>query len=354
MEEAFELENFLPLSYKSKAEGDYIAFLWDAFRTNYEHGKFQFAFLAYHMLTMSCVYFNIWQIRRSLPEAFKNALIGFDLKTEKDLLDSKSPFMFWRVKESTVMRFLKLLGCDDDYVSRCTSLVSERNDSAHANGNIYFNDAKLIDKKISEVLGVIEDIEVHSKPLIERCYAEFLKNSQDPEERDYEDDPDQIREVLIFGNYFSQKDVDVCVRADIRGLAPEPGFANIHRLHRRLRNEFSELEAVFTVGRPGRKIKVPGRQWEKMIDVLTSNGWQPSIPVEFFFVHDTAVAQEDAATLGKAVQTVLEELQKTPTGANQTMRFDIDKFAEVGSMASEGIFSVWVAIKAPVGQIEGG
>ena len=46
-------------------EQEYIAFLWDAFETNYTHGKYQFAFLAYHMLTMSFVYFNIWQIKQT-------------------------------------------------------------------------------------------------------------------------------------------------------------------------------------------------------------------------------------------------------------------------------------------------
>ena len=52
MEEAAELGNYLPLSYKSPKEQEYIAFLWDAFEMNYEHGKYQFAFLACHMLTM--------------------------------------------------------------------------------------------------------------------------------------------------------------------------------------------------------------------------------------------------------------------------------------------------------------
>ena len=215
MEEAFELESYLPLSYKSESERDYIAFLWEAFRTNYEHGKYQFAFLAYHMLTMCCVYFNIWQIKLMMPEAFKNAMIGFDRETEKELLESTSPFMFWRVKESAVMRFLKLLGCDDHYVGRCASLVKERNDSAHANGNIFFNDVKLMDKKITEILAVIGEVEVHSRPLIEQCYVKFLRDSQEPEEREHEDERDQLREMLIYRNYLSQKDVDVCVRADI-------------------------------------------------------------------------------------------------------------------------------------------
>jgi hypothetical protein len=53
MEEAAELGNYLPLSYKTEDEQGYIAFLWDAFETNYTYGKYQFAFLAYHMLTMS-------------------------------------------------------------------------------------------------------------------------------------------------------------------------------------------------------------------------------------------------------------------------------------------------------------
>lgn len=52
MEEAAELGNYLPLSFRTPSERDYIAFLWDAFESNYTNGKYQFAFLAYHMLTM--------------------------------------------------------------------------------------------------------------------------------------------------------------------------------------------------------------------------------------------------------------------------------------------------------------
>lgn len=77
MEEAAELGNYLPLSFKSPKEQEYIAFLWDAFETNYAHGKYQFAFLAYHMLTMSFVYFNIWQIKQTRPDDFEKGLIGF-------------------------------------------------------------------------------------------------------------------------------------------------------------------------------------------------------------------------------------------------------------------------------------
>ena len=39
MEGAAELGNYLPLSFKSPKEQEYIEFLWDAFETNYTHGK---------------------------------------------------------------------------------------------------------------------------------------------------------------------------------------------------------------------------------------------------------------------------------------------------------------------------
>ena len=35
MEAATELANYLPLSFKTPKEQEYIAFLWDAFETNY-------------------------------------------------------------------------------------------------------------------------------------------------------------------------------------------------------------------------------------------------------------------------------------------------------------------------------
>ena len=45
MEEASELGNYLPHSFKRPKEQEYIEFLWDAFETNYTHGKYQLAFL---------------------------------------------------------------------------------------------------------------------------------------------------------------------------------------------------------------------------------------------------------------------------------------------------------------------
>ena len=39
MDEAVELGDYLPLSFKTRSEQEYIAFLWEAFDTNYTHGR---------------------------------------------------------------------------------------------------------------------------------------------------------------------------------------------------------------------------------------------------------------------------------------------------------------------------
>lgn len=230
MEEASELSNYLPLSYKSPKEQEYIAFLWDAFETNYSHKKYQFAFFAYHMLTMSFVYFNIWQIKQTRPDDFEKAMVGFNKDLEKELLAATSPFTFWRINESSVMRFFKLIGCDNSKVGSYAALVKERNDTAHTNGNIFFSTQAALDDKIVEVLRVVAEIQAHSKPVIEHCFREFLLHNYDSEDREYADDADQIREVLIHANYLSQKDVEICVGFDINTLATEAEFSAIKAL----------------------------------------------------------------------------------------------------------------------------
>jgi hypothetical protein len=234
MEEASELGNYLPLSFKIRSEQEYIAFLWDAFDTNYTYGKYQFAFLAYHMLTMSFVYFNIWQIRQARREDFEKGLIGFSKDVEKRLLEATSPFVFSYEKERSILRILKLIGCDNDKIGTYTKLVDDRNDTAHPNGNIFFSTQAALDVKITEILRVVNEIQIHSKPIIEQCYREFLLQNHDPEEREYPDAADQIRELLIHENYMSQEDIDICLGFDLAGIAGRPDIDSIRALHESL------------------------------------------------------------------------------------------------------------------------
>jgi len=98
--------------------------------------------------------------------------------------------------------------------------VDDRNETAHPNGNIFFSTQAALDDKITEVLRVVAEIQAHSKPVIEHCFGEFLLQNHDADTREYADDADQIREVLIHGNYLSKKDIEICLGFDVETLAP--------------------------------------------------------------------------------------------------------------------------------------
>lgn len=244
MEEAAELADYLPISFKTPKEQEYIEFLWDAFETNATHGKYQFAFLAYHMLTMSFVYFNIWQIKQTKPKDFALGLIGFGKDIEKSLLDATSPFVFSTVNERSILRFLKLIACDNGKIGTYAKLVDDRNESAHPNGNIFYSTEAALDIKITEILRVVAEIQTHSTPVIEHCYREFLLQSHDPDEREYADAADQIREVLIHDNYLSQKDIEICMGFDVESLADFPEIAGVRALHAAIVEKYTREDAV--------------------------------------------------------------------------------------------------------------
>lgn len=234
IDEATELENYLPIAYRSTKERDYIRFLWEAFNTNVEHGKFQFAFLAYHMLVMSFVYFNIWEIRLIRPNQFETAMVGFSKDVEKDLMNATSPFVFSAVNERSVLRFLKLIQCDNAKIGTYAKLVDERNDTAHANGNIFFSTEAELARKVRDVLRTVAEIQRQSEPTILEGYRAFLMASQDPDEREYTDDAQQIEEVLIKQSYMSASDIACCRSFNIQTLSAETGFAVMEALHQSL------------------------------------------------------------------------------------------------------------------------
>ena len=233
MDDALELLRFLPISLRNPAENGYLGWLWDAFESNYGSGNFQFAFLAYHMLTMAFVYFKIWQWREAFPEDFEKGLIGFARAGERKCLRNGSPFAFSRVNERAILRLCRLFGCDDSELGRYRKLVDDRNHAAHANGNVYYETRREMDTKIRETLRAVRTIQCRSKNAVIVRYEDFLVESGEPESREFLDDRDQVREILIRGNCFSREDTAYCAEYDTSELG-RGDKAVIRELHESL------------------------------------------------------------------------------------------------------------------------
>lgn len=245
MDEALELGEYLPQSFANASEAAYLEFLWSAFETNYSEGRYEFASLAFHLLYMSFVSFSIWQIRLARPDQFAMAMVGFR-NEESDLLACESPFKFYdKLKESQIFRFLKLIGCTNAQVGEFAKFVKLRNRIAHPTGTVFFNDRDALDRDISDMMREVRNIEAHMKPVIIDLYFRFLRESANPDEREYAEPKDEITANLVHKHYMSAADIAFCRSAEIAGLQDHLGFEEIATLHDMLAKLFpSEPDAA--------------------------------------------------------------------------------------------------------------
>lgn len=243
MDDALPILEYLPNSFREPGEQEYINFLWDAFASNYENEKYQFAMLPYHMLYMSFVYFSVWQIKLIRSRDFGHATI-FIPEKERGILQATSPFTFSVVNERSIFRFLKLIGCDDQDTGSFASLVKVRNDLAHSNGLINCKDQTAADRRIADVMRQVRAIQSHMTPLLHECLSQFLLEScAEEDSMEYDNPEDQIRELLVHKHYFSLKDIEACRSFDIQTLAAQPRFEAMQALF----DEFVSLYPAETV-----------------------------------------------------------------------------------------------------------
>ena len=76
--------------------------------------------------------------------------------------------------------------------------------------------------------------------IIENIFKQFLKNNWNSNAREWLDDGDQIREILIRKNYFSKKDIEHCLSFNINLLEQEKNFTKIKILFKKFQKEYSE------------------------------------------------------------------------------------------------------------------
>ena len=235
MDEALELGEYLPFSLSASSEAEYLQFLWAAFQTNYDEGRYEFASLAYHLLYMSFVSFSIWQIRIARPEQFRFAMVGFRNESEGKLLSCDNPFKFYEeLKESQIFRFLKLIGCGNDQVGQFAQFVKRRNRIAHPTGSVFFNDQRTIDDELGLMMREVRNIEGHMRPVIREIYDRFLVESADSEELEYGTLYEEINANLIHRNYLSLADLKICAAVDVGLHETRPNAEVVADLHAEL------------------------------------------------------------------------------------------------------------------------
>ncbi len=250
MEEAQGIFDYLPIQ---PPDDEYIRFLWEAFESNYNNEKYQFAYICYHMLFMSFIYYQIAKIYLTENEKCRD-LMTFTGKVqehidnhERKIADGKESELaplqkFSLENERTIMGLFISIGCTREEIKAMKTIVDGRNSIAHSNGNIYFRTKESLEGKIDEILSCVESIQEKSKPIIEKAFHAFLMESQNPDEREFLDDESQIKEIFVHGNYLSFEDIKIAHNFNIAVLSGEDGIESIKNLARALNDLYKEGE----------------------------------------------------------------------------------------------------------------
>jgi hypothetical protein len=286
IEDAQRLFDYLPLEHKSKPEGDYVDFLWEAFKVNVENEKYQFAYIAYHMLFMCFVYFQLAKIYLNAPERIRKLLI-FTSKAQSvvDNYENKcreavqkkldvpqfNPFWFSGEFERTIVGLFVAIGCNRATIKRLREIVDERNDVAHSNGNINFSSQEYLDEQIGEILECVDQIDKKTGPIITACTEKFLLGSASPEDNEYIDENDQVREVFMKGNYFSSNDMDRAGLYPIDNLEKRAGYPYVQRLFQSILewSPLHEYRALLDMCRDAALYALESRLWDGKSNYMT-------------------------------------------------------------------------------------
>jgi hypothetical protein len=240
IEDAQAILDYLPSEYKTAEEQEYTSFLWDNFQSNYETGKYQFAYIAYHMLFMCFTYYSVWKLKTHRGNDFEKSVIHFNNEICKKLFGAAGPLEFAEIEsisESRIFRFFKLAGCGNSEIGEFTSVVNSRNAIAHANGHIFYKTSDALDEQLEKIVICMEKIQASLNCVLDDIFKKFLMERSAAEFRETFEDSEQIREFLIRENYLSPKDIERCLQFDTSSLSSHPDFPLIETMF----NSFKSL-----------------------------------------------------------------------------------------------------------------
>lgn len=249
-DELFKMLEYLPEEYTDESEEKYIDAVMQAAQTSYETGLYQFAYVQYHMLFMSAVYYALLKISIFHEEELNKALFFLlrdrysDFWSESNKKAGKLYFgSFAIINESDVFMLLRVAGLGNDLLGELQKLVRERNRYAHANGQLQLTSDELFMKALnsynSNIQKVVEllksDLIVFYKKTI--CDPFFY----DPDIRAYLDPDEQIIQEFIKEYSLSRAELNWLRKIRLSDFDGCKGEAEIKTLHGALIHYYREL-----------------------------------------------------------------------------------------------------------------
>jgi len=249
-DELFEILDYLPELYADDSEQKYIEALKLAMQTSYKNGLYQFAYVQYHMLFMTVVYFVLLKVSLLHKEEFEKALYYLLKDRYRDFFKDENTKhgqlyfgSFAQIGENDVFMLLRVVGMDPDLWGQLKGFVKERNRYAHANGQLqltseeyFLEKVQAFNSKSKQIFSLIENyiLALYANTL---CDPDFY----DPDIRSYLDADQQIQEEFIRKYSLSRVELNWCRKYNINQYENLPGYVHIKELHVALAQYYTEL-----------------------------------------------------------------------------------------------------------------
>lgn len=239
-EELFDIFAYLPELFQDESEEQYIKALSLAMQTSYENGLYQFAYMQYHMLFMTVIYFVLLQLHTLHHDEMEQALYYLlkdryndFYKKENTKNDNLYFGSFAAIGESDVFKLLHIVGMDTSLEGELKHLVKERNNYAHANGRLLLTSKEFFLDKIRQFNHCIDRVLKLIKDDILHLYSSILSdpNFYDPDIRAYLDPTQQIQEEIVRTYSMSRFELNWCQNFDIKQLEADENYTSIKELH---------------------------------------------------------------------------------------------------------------------------
>ncbi len=239
-DDLYRIFDFLPELLQDDSEEKYIDALQLAAETSFYNGLYQFAYIQYHMLFMTVVYFVLLKVSKIHKEEFDKA-IYYLLKDRKGEFyspeNTKNGELYFgsyaAIGESDVFMLLRVIGLDDSLLGELKNLVKSRNVYAHANGRLMLTSETLFIEEIQRYNSYISRIFDLLKSDIVNLYKETITNPDfyNPEIRSYDDPDEQIVEEFIKENSLSRTEINWLRKIKTKEFEHCTGYEHIKDLH---------------------------------------------------------------------------------------------------------------------------
>ena len=197
----YQIRKYLPIEFAEQETNEFVDYLFSAYLENIRTEKYQFSFMAFHMLYMSYIFKVKWFLKEQGDEQINEYLTNLSKDKGKDVVFNTLFDLSQNSESTTIDKLLKALSFHVNDIGTCKHFVEVRNKCAHASGKIYYKRSNQIEHFISEEIENIKAIQSKTKPQLKITLQKFIDDFWE------ENWIEGCVNEWIVSNYLSEQDV---------------------------------------------------------------------------------------------------------------------------------------------------